>query len=895
MHSWKVNAVFLSVVIRLLILSSVRCEFEYYNAYPFYDVSCIGGELENNTLSFDGATSYVNLVRHIPDLTQFTACWWMRSNAGTNTGTIVSYRLQPDSSIQIENPSNLKLTVNGNAGVESGLETNYGLWHHVCVTWDSSDEGKYEIYKAGERLFRKTGLATGGTITGNGELFLGKPNDGLTGGVYEGELTQFNMWSTKLDQDSIKALSEDSLNRGCGNVVSWTSMTSSELVSVQVLDSELPPTPEFPRFCREHWENDTVWVFDGAQNHVIWNYTLPELSEFTVCLWIKVTEQKKFKKTVLSYFVPGDTLGSLVISNVKDVSMTLRNEKGKSSKIDLRDGKWHHLCVTWGSKNGQYRYYKDGVVVKKANLAKGLLVRGGGTLVVGQELVPTGGFVEANALNGEMTSFNMWSKALTEVEVQALYEGRCNRTCGDLIWWPYFTEEYPQTVDLKPLNLDADMDVCLPTDPCLPGVFDDKLWVIDNSGDWSLSPMPKAIPELSEFTICFWFVLDDLYANLTNTVFSYYVPGDTEGSIVFSNVNNLTVTINNQISESTGVNLNDDSSHMICLTWNSTNGNFTIYDKKVEIYQGTDLAVGETIKGGGTLVIGQKQSLIAGGFNKEDAFYGKFRNFNFYGNILDEKGIKKASRTCTPDCGDVISWHELEYIDLINIRVVPFTCGGGKKKSTGNEPDTNNISEKGRGNKRGRNGGADGSDIERERPDKKGRDKEKRAKDRPEKKDRDKIGSDRDRPDMDRDRKDRDKKDGGRDRPDKGRDRIDRNRDRPDKDRDRKDRGKKHGGGDRPGKDRYRKDRDRKDRDKDRPDKDRERKDRDRKHGNGDRPDKDRDRKDKDKKNRDKDQPDKDTDKKDRKRKIRTRKDLTRIEKGKIETRKIETETNQIR
>ncbi|XP_070546665.1 uncharacterized protein [Ptychodera flava] len=683
----------LLVVFQLHLCSFTVGVFDYYNDYPFYDESCKGSALEERSLHFDGQSSSATVTEPVPDLTEFTVCWWMRSDAEDNTGTIVSYYVSPDASIQIENPSNLKLTVNGDQGLESGLESNYGLWHHMCVAWknfeDLENQGVYEIYKDGKLRFEGTGMAINDTILGGGTLLIGKPNPELSGSAYEGELTQFNMWSSKLDESEIQALSEDSINRGCGDIVRWTSIEPSDLDSVSVSDSDLPATPSYPRFCQDQSVKNDYWVFDGGDSQVTYDRPIPELSEFTVCFWIRVTDPSGLnQQTILSYIVDGDEEGSIVLEDPSDLEMTIRNEKEKSSRLGVEDGDWHHVCVSWSSKNGQHKYYVDGQVKKRRNLATDKSIRGGGTLVLGQKQTNFDwGNDPFSALSADISGFNMWSEALHQDDIGGMFRDRCNRTCGDVIWTSYFDSERTQGVTVESFDESHEL-YCTKPDTCGHGVFNDELWVVDNSGGWSLSPLPQEVPDLDEFTICYWMSLDSDYANLTNTVFSYFVPGDTEGSIVIEDVNDLVVVINNQRSEPTGINLNNGTSHMLCITWDSSDGSFVIYDRKEELYRGTGLAVGETIQGGGSLIVGQKQSAPAGGFNKEDAFYGKMRYFNFYSSVLGKRALRRASRSCFPDCGDVVSWHELHYVDLINIKHNPFICGGSNDTWTTIPPTT---------------------------------------------------------------------------------------------------------------------------------------------------------------------------------------------------------------
>lgn len=54
----------------------------------------------------------------------------------------------------------------------------------------------------------------------------------------------------------------------------------------------------------------------------------------------------------------------------------------------MTDGKWHHVCVTWSTRDGVWEAYQDGV--KKGtgqNLSAWHSIRPGGIFILGQEQV----------------------------------------------------------------------------------------------------------------------------------------------------------------------------------------------------------------------------------------------------------------------------------------------------------------------------------------------------------------------------------------------------------------------------------------------------------------------------------------------------------------------------
>ena len=59
-----------------------------------------------------------------------------------------------------------------------------------------------------------------------------------------------------------------------------------------------------------------------------------------------------------------------------------------SLPLSLGDGKWHHVCVTWSTRDGQWEVFQDGVQRGSgANLSAWHPIKPGGIFILGQEQV----------------------------------------------------------------------------------------------------------------------------------------------------------------------------------------------------------------------------------------------------------------------------------------------------------------------------------------------------------------------------------------------------------------------------------------------------------------------------------------------------------------------------
>ena len=89
------------------------------------------------------------------DLTAFTISFWMRSDDKTSGGTPLSYAVDvngrvDDNALTLCDYSSFDLTVN-NETVALDFDANDGEWHHIAVSWKSSD-GSWQCFKDGKRV-----------------------------------------------------------------------------------------------------------------------------------------------------------------------------------------------------------------------------------------------------------------------------------------------------------------------------------------------------------------------------------------------------------------------------------------------------------------------------------------------------------------------------------------------------------------------------------------------------------------------------------------------------------------------------------------------------------------------------------------------------------------------
>ncbi|XP_078251223.1 sushi, von Willebrand factor type A, EGF and pentraxin domain-containing protein 1 isoform X2 [Rhinoraja longicauda] len=196
--------------------SGTRCEMELSSNFNLdFDVSGIYG--------------YVLLDNVLPTLSALTCAFWMKSSDTTNYGTPISYALDNgcDNAFLLTDYNGWVFYVNGKEKVTDCPSVNDGNWHHISVTWNSTDGGAWKVYIDGKVSDGGKDLSTGQSIPGGGALVLGQEQDLKGEGFnpaesFVGSLSQLNIWDYVLTPEQIKSMATacpEDLTKG--NVLAW--------------------------------------------------------------------------------------------------------------------------------------------------------------------------------------------------------------------------------------------------------------------------------------------------------------------------------------------------------------------------------------------------------------------------------------------------------------------------------------------------------------------------------------------------------------------------------------------------------------------------------------------------------------------------------------------------
>ncbi|KAG7507096.1 neuronal pentraxin-2-like [Solea senegalensis] len=163
--------------------------------------------------------------------------------------------------------------------------------------------------------------------------------------------------------------------------------------------------------------------------------TLPEMYAFTLCMWIKSSASPGIG-TPFSYGVPGQANEIVLIEWGNNPIELLINDKVAQLPLEVRDGRWHHICVSWTTRDGQWEAYQNGGKLGSGdNLAAWHPIKSGGVIILGQEQDVVGGRFDAGqAFVGELSQVNIWDRVLKPVEIQSM--ANCSSYLpGNVVSW----------------------------------------------------------------------------------------------------------------------------------------------------------------------------------------------------------------------------------------------------------------------------------------------------------------------------------------------------------------------------------------------------------------------------------------------------------------------------
>nr|XP_020502631.1 pentraxin-4-like [Labrus bergylta] len=171
------------------------------------------------------------------------------------------------------------------------------------------------------------------------------------------------------------------------------------------------------------------------------------------------------------------------------------------------------------------------------------------------------------------------------------------------------------------------------------------------------------LPDLHELSVCLWlrveaqhigtllsYATDDndnqlvLYghgASSSSASFSSSLLPSSPSSSPSSSSSSLDFVIGDPVYRRLPVwSLLDARWHHLCILWSSIQGRFWHYSDQHLISSGSNFRKGWEVPGGGSLVLGQEQDIVAGGFDAAEGFAGQMAGFRVWKRVLSPAEVE---------------------------------------------------------------------------------------------------------------------------------------------------------------------------------------------------------------------------------------------------------------
>ena len=166
---------------------------------------------------------------------------------------------------------------------------------------------------------------------------------------------------------------------------------------------------------------------------------------------------------------------------------------------------------------------------------------------------------------------------------------------------------------------------------------------------------------------------------------SYAVEGNSD-EFHITNPDSLTVAIIGTRVD-TGVAVNDGQWHHVVATWSNDTGTLRLYVDGTERTSQPDVRPGVALTGNGTLVLGQEQDSVGGGFDSSQAFAGQLDEVALYPAVLSPARVAQhylsaTGLNCTDIAGATASTYSVKAEDVGSLLRARVTATNSKRSAT---------------------------------------------------------------------------------------------------------------------------------------------------------------------------------------------------------------------
>ncbi|XP_017574246.1 sushi, von Willebrand factor type A, EGF and pentraxin domain-containing protein 1 isoform X1 [Pygocentrus nattereri] len=185
---------------------------------------------------------------------------------------------------------------------------------------------------------------------------------------------------------------------------------------------------------------DLEFEVSGIHGYVMMDGLMPALTQITCTFWMKSSDTFNYG-TPISYAVEGGSDNAFLLIDYNGWVLYVNGRERITDCPAVNDGRWHHIGVTWRSRDGDWRVYIDGSPSDGGKgLSIGNKIPGGGALVLGQDQDQRGeGFNPVESFVGSLSQLNIWDYVLSPQQIRSLASScPSDLQRGNVFAWPDF-------------------------------------------------------------------------------------------------------------------------------------------------------------------------------------------------------------------------------------------------------------------------------------------------------------------------------------------------------------------------------------------------------------------------------------------------------------------------
>ncbi|MHA2365956.1 MAG: LamG-like jellyroll fold domain-containing protein, partial [Candidatus Hodarchaeales archaeon] len=403
--------------------------------------------------------------------------------------------------------------------------------------------------------------------------------------------------------------------------------------------------------------------FDGTVN----NYVIKDpvntfaTDEITVEFWVKSYDNVK-TGTWISYAPSDATNNEITILNyLNEVNINLDGGNVVTG-ITIRENEWTHLVVTWRSSDRQTTLWKNGILEDTSTMptssATNNIIDGGGSLVLGQDQDCVGGcFDGTQAFDGVLDEVRILDRVLSKYEIKSNYDSRASYPVlnGTIAW--YHLDAGNNAIDSAGGVGDAIIHGATWTNGV--NTYDNGALSFDGTvNDYVIkNPVNNFVSDA--FTLELWV---KSYDTTRDGFMISYAPSDSANNeIILCHIGFVITVYVKGTAIGTTTQLTENLWTHLVVTWRSSDGQITLWTDAIPRFTGY-VSGNQLIDAGGSLVLGQDQDTVGGGFHPTQAFNGVLDEVRILNRVITQAEIEEDynSNAYYPTRSGTVAWFHLD-------------------------------------------------------------------------------------------------------------------------------------------------------------------------------------------------------------------------------------------